>query len=143
MIVLKKFLFIISAIILISSVQGCKTDNSAEPETNSLVGTWTLTKITIPNGAASIILTPEQAQVQSTITAKADGTYNATVIDHGVTTTESGTYSVSGSVITFKMQDGTTRSTEFTLNGNKLTIVQVISTPLAENTSATLEFTRQ
>lgn len=143
MIVYRKHFLFLSAIIILFSIQACKSDSSTDPVSTSLVGSWSLTKITIPNGAASIILTPAQAQIESTIVAKADGTYTATIIDKGVTTSESGTYSTSGNKITFKMQDGTVRTVDYSLTGNKLVINQVISTPLAAETPAELEFTRQ
>ncbi|MFA7228447.1 MAG: lipocalin family protein [Melioribacteraceae bacterium] len=143
MIVTKKLaLFLLLAFTLLS-LPGCKTENPTDPAPGSLAGTWTLTKITIPNGSASIILTPAQAQIESTIIAGTDGTYTATIIDKGVTTTESGTYTTSGNKITFKMQDGTTRTVDYSLTGNKLVINQTISTPLAPETPAQLEFTRQ
>ena len=50
---------------LLLSIGGCKSDDGGSPtetETASLVGTWVLTKITVPSGGASLEMTPAQAQ---------------------------------------------------------------------------------
>ena len=131
---------------LLLSIGGCKSDDGGSPtetETASLVGTWVLTKITVPSGGASLEMTPAQAQVESTIIAKADGTYTATIVMQGISSTEIGTWSTDGKKITFKLQDGTTRISDYTLTGNKLVVSQTIPTPLGPETPANLEFTKQ
>lgn len=144
MIVIKKLAVFLLGIIILFSIHGCKSDDgTTEPDSSSLVGTWVLTKISIPSGTGSIVLTPEQAQIQSTIIAKADGTYTATVVDQGITTNESGTYSTTGNKITFVLQDGTIRTTDYSRSGNKLFIKQIIEIPAAGEVTADLEFTRQ
>ncbi|PKL81795.1 MAG: hypothetical protein CVV24_13455 [Ignavibacteriae bacterium HGW-Ignavibacteriae-3] len=144
MIVIKKLALISFGMLILFSLHGCKSDDGpTDPESSSLVGTWVLTKISIPSGTGSIVLTPEQAQISSTIIARADGTYTATVVNLGVTTNESGTYSTSGNKITFVLQDGTIRATDYSRTGNKLVIRETIETPFAAETPADLEFTRQ
>lgn len=145
MLSIKKLLFVLVGISFLVLMENCKSDegNPTESATSSLVGTWVLTKITVMNGAASIEMTPAQAQVESTIIAKADGTYSATVKSQGVSSTENGTWSSDGKKITFKMQDGTVRISDYTLTGNKLVVSQTIPTPLGAETPANLEFTRQ
>ena len=141
----KKILFLSLGFLFLISIEGCKSDEDdspTDPTSTSLVGTWVLTKITIVNGASSIILTPAQAQIESTIIAKADGTYTSTLILSGVTTTESGTYTSTENKITFIRQGGTITTTDFTLSGNKLVVVQTIETQFGE-TPADLEFTKQ
>jgi hypothetical protein len=141
----KKIFFIIVGISVLVNMGSCKSDdgNPTDSPSGSLVGTWVLTKITIVNGASSIEMTPAQAQIESTIIAKSDGTYTATVKNQGVTSTESGTWSTDGKKITFKLSDGTVRITDYTITGNKLVVSQTISTPLGADTPANLEFTRQ
>ncbi|MHB8906168.1 MAG: lipocalin-like domain-containing protein [Melioribacteraceae bacterium] len=145
MLSVKKLLFVLVGISFLVLMENCKSDegNPTESATSSLVGTWVLTKITVMNGAASIEMTPAQAQIESTIIARADGTYTGTIIQQGVVTTESGTWSSDGKKITFKMQDGTVRVSDYTLTGNKLVVSQNIPTPLGAETPANLEFTRQ
>jgi hypothetical protein len=142
---LKKLSLLLVALILIISIESCKSEegNSAtDPVSSSLVGTWVLTKITVKSGTSSIILTPAQAQIESTIIAKADLSYTATVVQGGITTTEIGTYTTGGNKITFKRQDGTITITDYTLSGNKLVVVQTIMTSIGV-TPADLEFTKQ
>ncbi|MCX6169865.1 MAG: lipocalin family protein [Ignavibacteriales bacterium] len=74
---------------------------------------------------------------------EADGTYTGTVTQQGVVTTESGTWSTDGKKVTFKLQDGTTTTLDYTITGNKLVVSETISTPFGENTPANLEFTKQ
>lgn len=141
----KKILFLSLGFLFLISIEGCKSDEDdspTDPTPTSLAGTWVLTKITIANGASSIILTPAQAQIESTIIAKADGTYTSTLVISGVTTTESGTYTVAGNKITFIRQDGTITTTDFTLTGNKLVVSQTVPTQFGV-TPADLEFTKQ
>ena len=142
---MKKLLLVIIAVSFLVLTASCKKDESSPTEsaTASLVGTWVLTKITILNGASSFDMTPAQAQIASTIIARADGTYTATVINQGVTTTESGTWSTDGRKVTFRLQDGTTTIQDYTINGNKLVVSQTIPTPLGTETPANLEFTKQ
>jgi hypothetical protein len=141
----KKLLSVLVGISFLVLIENCKSDGGSPTEsaTASLVGTWVLTKITIMNGAASLEMTPAQAQIASTIIAKADGTYTATVTNQGVASTESGTWSTDGKKITFKLQDGTIRVSDYTITGNKLVVSQIISTPLGAETPANLEFTKQ
>ena len=141
----KKILFILAGISLLVLIGNCKSDDSnpTDSPSGSLVGTWVLTKITIVNGASSIEMTPAQAQIESTIVAKSDGTYTATIKNQGVSSSESGTWSTDGKKITFKLSDGTIRITDYTITGNKLVVSQTISTPLGADTPANLEFTRQ
>jgi hypothetical protein len=141
----KKLLFVLVGISFLVLIESCKKDESGPTEstTSSLVGTWVLTKITILNGSSSFDLTPAQAGIESTIIARTDGTYTATLKNQGVTSTENGTWSTDGKKITFKLQDGTTTTLDYTITGNKLVVTQTISTPLGANTPANLEFTKQ
>lgn len=142
---LKSLFMLFAFFILLISIDGCKSDEGSsptDPVSTSLVGTWVLTKITVKSGTNSIILTPAQAQIESTIIARADGSYTATIVQNGITSTTSGTYTTNGKMITFKDQDGTITTTEYTLSNNKLVVVQTI-TVLGVDTPADLEFTRQ
>lgn len=70
----------LAALILLISIISCKSDegsSATDPVSTSLVGTWILTKITLKSGTSSLSLTPAQAQIESTIIAKADGSYTA------------------------------------------------------------------
>jgi hypothetical protein len=142
---MKKLLFVIVGISFLVLTESCKKDDSSptESSTASLVGTWVLTKITIIQGSSTLEMTPAQAQVESTIIARADGTYSATLKNQGVVTTETGTWSTDGKKVTFKVQDGTVTTLDYTITGNKLVVSETISTPLGANTPANLEFTKQ
>ena len=142
---MKKLLFVIVGIFFLVLTESCKKDDSSptESSTASLVGTWVLTKITIIQGSSTLEMTPAQAQVESTIIARADGTYSATLKNQGVVTTETGTWSTDGKKVTFKVQDGTVTTLDYTITGNKLVVSETISTPLGANTPANLEFTKQ
>ena len=67
-----------------------------------------------------------------------DNTYTWTQTDEGVTTVETGTWSVSGKSLTTASSDGETTTFQFTLSGNKLTLK--FSEDIA---SYTFELTRQ
>lgn len=143
---LKKLSILLVAFIMLISVASCKSDegdSATDPIPTSLIGTWVLTKITVKSGTSSIVLTPSQAQIESTIIARADKTYTATVVQSGVSSTETGTYEADGKKITFRRQDGTTTTTDYTLSGKTLVVVQTIMTPLGVTAPADLEFTKQ
>lgn len=142
---LKSLSIPLAALILLISIISCKSDegsSATDPVSTSLVGTWILTKITLKSGTSSLSLTPAQAQIESTIIAKADGSYTATTIQNGITTITSGSYATDGKVIIFKDQAVTTTTTEYTLSKNTLVVVQTI-TALGVESPADLEFTRQ
>ncbi len=135
-------LFFLFLVILV----GCKKDDNPteSTNTNTIVGTWKLTKIIANVSGANLELTPDQAGIQATITAGADGTYKATTTEAGVTTNYTGTYKIIGNKLEVKFSDGTSETTEFTINstGNKLTIKREIEA-FGTKVPATLEFTKQ
>lgn len=135
-------LFFAALIILV----GCKKDDNPteSTNTNTFVGTWKLTKIIANVSGTNLELTPDQAGIQATITAGADGTYKATTTEAGVTTNYTGNYKINGNKLEIKFSDGTSETTEFAINsaGNKLTIKRDIEA-FGTMVPATLEFTKQ
>lgn len=116
---LKKFGIILILITLISF--GCNNteDTPTEPEVtldNALVGTWQLTKITVP--LLDTMLTAQEAGVEITMVFRADGSFEATTIDSAGTEVDKGTWSTSNSTLTLKFDDGTEQKGEYTIQGN-------------------------
>lgn len=143
-------LFILYLIINLFFVACKKESSPTEPSLNpsEFVGTWKMTKVTVTLSGNNVELTPEQAETQMTIVAKADGSFIMTTIKKDSTTGENvtivlnGTWKIANGKIELKYSDGTSESLDFTLNGNKCTIkttVQALGTTLP----AVLEFTKQ
>ena len=124
---------------------GCKKDDSNPVAPgDELVGTWQLTKLTITYLGTKYDYTPAQANFSMTLVIKSDRTYQTTTVDQGVTSIESGTWSLSNGKINIKHQDGSTESVSYTLVGNKLTYDTTSpSGPNGEELPTTLEFTKQ
>lgn len=149
----KKLLFknLLNILVIILLLSSCKKESSpTEPSTNpsEFVGTWKMTKVIVVLAGNNVELTPEQAETQMTIVAKADGSFTMTTVKkdsttgNNVSTVLTGTWKIANGKIELKYSDGTSESLEFTLNGNKCSIkttVQALGTTLP----ATLEFTKQ
>lgn len=118
----------------------CGDDNPAASAEESLVGTWVLTKMTATSSEGTLTFTPEQISV--TVTIKSDHTYQATIIQQGITTTETGTWSISGNTVTFTDSDGESTAVTFTIEGNELTIT-FTETDNGEQVTIVQEFVRQ
>ncbi|MCX7875266.1 MAG: lipocalin family protein [Melioribacteraceae bacterium] len=141
------FVYIIISLVFIS----CKKENSpTEPSLNptEFVGTWKLTKVTVTLSGNNVDLTPEQAETQMTIVAKADGSFTMTTIKkdsttgNNVTTVSNGTWKIQSGKIELKYTDGTSEVFDFTLTGNKCTIKTTVQA-LGATLPAILEFTKQ
>ncbi len=90
-----------------------------EPEVtidNALVGTWELTKITVP--LLDTTLTADEADVHITMVFKADGSFESTTIDSAGTEIDKGKWSASNNTLTLKFDDGTEQKGDYTINGN-------------------------
>lgn len=145
-----KVLCVFLSILSIAVLTGCNKnddDNPTAAKSSAFVGTWTLTKISVKVASATVDLTPAQANFQMTIAAKSDNTYQATMINSGSTTQQSGTWSYdeTTSTVTFKLSDGTTQTMKIKFNDDKskLYVDQTMDTVLGANTPVTLEFSKQ
>ena len=115
--------------------------NPTKPVEERLVGTWELTKLTVTSQGATMTLDLSELQQSGfsvTLNISNDDTYTWTQTDEGVTTVETGTWSVSGKSLTTASSDGETTTFQFTLSDNKLTLK--FSEDIA---SYTFELTRQ
>ncbi len=125
----KPFLFLIT--IMIAVLSGCKKDqnNPAEPTAENdsrLVGSWVLTKITIPLLNDST-LTPQEAGVQITITFNSNGKFSSVTIDSSGQSTDSGTWSTKDNKhLTLKFDDGTSQDGDYTISGTTASLNWVI-----------------
>ncbi len=134
----KHFLFSISlAVIIIFS--GCNTDNSPTSPAEDLVGTWTLTKLTLTYQGSISELKPEQVNLQMSIVINNDQTYKSNRIENGYESIESGKWSVSGSKFTTINENGYVETKTYTINSGNLII---ITTTWYNNTisPATMEY---
>ncbi len=115
----KKLTTILVLLVLIAFGCNKTEDNPTGPEAtidNALVGTWQLTKITVP--LLDTILTAQEAGVEITMVFKADGSFEATTIDSTGTEVDKGTWSTSNSTLTLKFDDGTEQKGEYTIQEN-------------------------
>ena len=117
----KHFLLSISlAVIIIFS--GCSADNSPTSPTDELLGTWTLTKLTLTYQGSISELKPEQVNLQMSIVINNDQTYKSNRIENGYESIESGTWFVSGSKFTTVNENGYVETKTYTINSGKLII---------------------
>ena len=133
------------AIVALISFNGCKSnkDNpvAVEEHDANIVGSWTLTKITIPLLNDST-LTPEQAGVSISITFNSDGSFTSTTVD-SVTTVDNGTWSTKDNHLTLKFSDGSpSQDGDYTVNGNKAVLNWTIEVS-GLTLPAILEFEKQ
>ncbi len=98
----------------------CGDDNPVASEEESIVGTWVLTKMTATFSGVTLTIPADEMSI--TVTIKSDNTYQATIIEEGITTPETGTWSISGNTVTLTDSDGEITTATFTIEGNKLTI---------------------
>jgi len=118
----KHFLLSISlAVIIIFS--GCSADNSPTSPTDELLGTWTLTKLTLTYQGSISELKPEQVNLQMSIVINNDQTYKSNRIENGYESIESGTWFVSGSKFTTVNENGYVETKTYTINSGKLIII--------------------
>jgi hypothetical protein len=136
-------------ILLLSAISiflgGCKKDdNPVEDNTATFVGTWKLTNLTATISGVPVSMTPTQAGYQMTIVSKSDNTFTMTTITSAGTTTNTGTWSISGTNLTLKYSDGTSSVFAFTLSGTTLTIKDYAYThETFGNIKVNLDFAKQ
>ena len=140
---LKLTIIMIVCVSLITiSFLSCDKDSSPTgPSGTGLVGTWQLTQMTYITPDTSFTFNASQLeQMGFSLKAilKSDSTYEVTEIDMEETDVETGTWSVSGNIITTVSSDNETEVVEFVLSGNKLTV-----TMMEEGYGFIQEFTRQ
>lgn len=109
---LKFLLCALFAVLCCTALTACGDDDDDEPAGNSLVGTW---------------LMQGGSDWYAIITLNADGTMAEIEYDEGDTYTATGTYSVSGNVITYSLiwagdSYPETGTYIFTINGNTATL---------------------
>lgn len=118
-----------------------KDDNPTSPE-DSIVGTWVLTKIIIPN-FGNMELTPQEAGLSITFKMKSDKTFETIYTESGNTETETGTWSISDGKITLTSSTGETQTLDYTIEGNKLRVPTQIQIENMGELSVIMEFTKQ
>lgn len=139
---LGKIVFLFYVIISLS-ITGCnKEDDPVGPE-GELPGTWILTKITTTTALGAVDLTPEQADFYMTLILRADGTYQATIINKSETTLDSGTWTAANGNITINHQNNTSETGAYTLTWNKFVVNTTIMGPTNEMVPVKLGFTKQ
>ena len=124
----KQDLFKMFIIALFSfGVLACDNDSEPSPEVNAstLEGVWIVTSAVAENcndasenGTFASVCTPTDCL---SVEFRADGTFVSTELDDGVTTTDEGTYSVSGNQLTLT-EGGMSEVAAFTIDGNTLTL---------------------
>lgn len=109
----------------------CGDDSTSEPTTASVAGTWSLQSV---NGAALPFIlsaSPKVELLSNVVNVAANGTWTSTTqtrttIGTQATTassTQSGTYTLSGSAVAIRSTDGSTVQAG-TVSGNTLTLAQ-------------------
>lgn len=139
-----RYLLILLFSVLIISC-GDDDKSSTEPELEldpAIVGTWDLTKITTTATGTPIILTPAQAGLSFTSTFNSDGTFESTIIDVDGTTVDTGTWGVSGGVLTITLVGEEPENTPYSINGDVVTLDSTIPYQ-GLDIPATLEFTKR
>lgn len=109
------------AVIILFS--GCSAENSPTSPTDELLGTWTLTKLTLTYQGSISELNPEQVNIQMSIVINNDQTYKSNRIENGYESIESGTWFVSGSKFTTVNENGYVETKTYTINSGKLIII--------------------
>ncbi|MEW6195200.1 MAG: DUF5004 domain-containing protein [Bacteroidota bacterium] len=121
---------------------GCSEDSTSSSSEESLIGTWTLTSITLTT-INNTVLTPEQAGMSGTIIMRADKTFEATFTTDGEPNTETGTWSVSGNTITLTSETETIVLENYSIQGNKLYVNTTVNIDPFGELPVKLEFTKQ
>jgi hypothetical protein len=145
-------LFVVLGLFLTMSFStGCKkssseNNNPTGPVTGntSIVGTWMLTKISVPGANnTKTDYTPQQAGVMIVWTFRSDNTGQVDVTDSAGTTTNKGTYTFSNNTISLKDTSGQTLKIPIAFTSNNSFTMQTNIDVEGTPTTATLEFTRQ
>lgn len=99
----------------------CGCDNPASSLEDSLLGTWFRTKVTITTPDWTQTITSDE--IALTMTFNSDHTYNETAVfgQGGATFTDTGTWSLSGSTLTYTDSDGEITTGEMTIQGKNMT----------------------
>ena len=114
------------------AIVGCGSDSSSEPTNASVAGTWSLQSVN--GGALPFILSPSNPKIEllsNVVNVSANGTWTSTTqtrttIGTQATTassTQSGTYTLSGSAVSIRSTDGSTVQAG-SVSGNTLTLAQ-------------------
>jgi hypothetical protein len=115
---MKKFfsLGLIATVLAVFTFSSCSKDDD-----DSIVGKWKLETMKIEGSGVSMSVNVAELGGSDIIEFKSDGTYVSTSVDEdGDTEVVTGTYSVSGSVITAIFSDGDSSKINFSLSGNTL-----------------------
>ena len=139
---LGKIVYFIYVIIFLS-ICGCKKEDDLLGPEGELPGTWILTKITTTTALGAVDLTPEQADFYMTLIIRADGTYQATIINKSDTTVDSGTWTAANGTITINHQDNTSETGAYILTWNKFVVNTTIKGSTSEMIPVKLGFTKQ
>ncbi len=131
----KSIMAVMLCLAVVALFLNCKNDNSpTSAQESGLVGTWKLSKMTI---GTLIFDDLETIGFAVTLELKSDGTFRSTEVDEGLTTVETGTWSVSGNTLLLT-ENNETISATYVLAGNKLTV-----TMTEEGQPLILEFIKQ
>ena len=115
------------------AIVGCGSDSSSEPTTASVAGTWSLQSVN--GGALPFILSASNPKIEllsNVVNVSANGTWTSTTQTRTTigtqapttaSSTQSGTYTLSGSAVSIRSTDGSTVQAG-TVSGNTLTLAQ-------------------
>ena len=109
--------------VLLVTLAGC-SPAAGSSTTDSIVGTWVLTSYT-PSGSPTLTGSSLALIMSETIVVKSDNTYTMTGTFNSVSSTDSGTWSKSGSTYTVTTANGNASSG--TISGNKFTTTDAAS----------------
>ncbi|MBL1213931.1 MAG: lipocalin family protein [Ignavibacteriae bacterium] len=143
-----KFVMALLAASLLLLTIGCnKDDNPVGGTESKLTGSWKLTEATINPGTDSARVFNQTllqlAGVSMLLDVKENGTYTFTTSDSSGQSTETGTWSVSGSNITITPDGDTGETLPFNLDGNTLTLTVAALEFGTDIFPAILKFTKQ
>lgn len=112
--------------LILAVVFGTFACGDDDENTLSIVGTYTLSQESVSgcNDPADNVVENKSCTATEceTLTIAPDGTYTFVEVEAGITTTETGTYSISGNQMNINSPTSTDIAT-FTLSGSTLTIV--------------------
>jgi len=121
----------------------CGDDDNPSSATSDIVGTWKLSQVIAITPQGTFAMTPEQAGMAITLTINSNGTYQAVVVENGITETDNGTWSMSDHTLTIHDQYGDTVQMECAFLGNDK--IQVTQEEMVDGElwKMVMEFTRQ
>ena len=109
---------LIATVLAAFTFTSCSKDD--DDDDASIVGKWSLTSTKIASGGESITISKENLS-DDILEFKDNGTFKAIIEEEGVKEEFSGTYKISGNILTTTDEEGT-ENIKFSISGNKLTL---------------------